>query len=536
MIHLIDEKEIEKRLAEPGGFETLGLSDPILQALDEMGFVEPMPVQKVCIPAIIEGDDVIGQARTGTGKTVAFGVPIVQEITTAPYVQSLILTPTRELCLQVAGEIDRVCAHTGHRVVPVYGGQPIERQLKALQRGAQIVVGTPGRLIDHIKRRTLFLDDVEIVVLDEADEMFDMGFIDDIRYILARTPNDRQTCLFSATFPEEILRLVDDFMYEPHQYNLSSDQLTVDSTNQIFYEVPDNDKLEALCSIIDHEEPNLALVFCRTRWETQQLGTQLKGRGYVTMALHGDMSQSERERAMKSFRSKKIEILVATDVAARGIDVSDVTHVINYHIPQNSQGYVHRIGRTGRAGKLGTAITLVSPKEYYDLYRVQAGANVEIEVRPLPDGREVDEKRRIRFLRTLLEGTAAKEAQERFGATVKELGKDFDLETLASVLLQHALERTGLEKPHYRGRRDPEADARAERDGAERGPHRRGRESRRDGGKDSARRERGPRKRDEGGRRSERKPKEAVKKVEKKAEKKDATADHTRVPHRRRLR
>src|SRR3990167_2822607 len=310
-------------------FTDLGLSKEALQAVTSMGFEEPTPIQAKTIPILLKGKDAIGQAQTGTGKTAAYGIPIVEKIDPRNFmVQAIILTPTRELAIQVAEEMNKI-----------------------------------GRVIDHIERKTLRLNYIKIVVLDEADEMLDMGFVDDITTILKETPKERQTLLFSATMPDAILKIANRYMKQPERVTIASDTLTAPKINQIFYEVRQSEKTDALCRLIDVEDSDLFLVFCHTKREVDDVAADLKLRGYDAEAIHGDFSQSQREAVMKKFRESRIDVLVATDVAARGIDISNITHVINYSIPQNPESYVHRIGRTGRAGREGVAITFVTPRE-----------------------------------------------------------------------------------------------------------------------------------------------------------------------------
>lgn len=344
-------------------FSQLSLQQDINRAIHEMGFEEPSPIQQACIPVILKGKDVIGHAQTGTGKTAAFGIPIVQLVTKQPKVQSIVLTPTRELAIQVSEELRKIAKYKRLKVLPIYGGQSIGHQIRALKQGVHIVIGTPGRVLDHIRKNTLQLQDVKMFVLDEADEMLDMGFIDDIEEIIRKTPNDRQTLLFSATMPYEIKKLANRYLKNPEVISMNRGEVTAPSIEQVYYKVLENNKLDSLCRIIDHHEVDLGIIFCRTKKTVDELTESLLARGYIVDGLHGDLSQNQRDKVMKRFREKTIEFLIATDVAARGIDVGNVSHVINYDIPQDPESYVHRIGRTGRAGKTGIAITLVTPRE-----------------------------------------------------------------------------------------------------------------------------------------------------------------------------
>lgn len=376
-------------------FEQLGISPKVLKALEDMGFEEPSPIQSRTIPLLLRGSDVIGQAQTGTGKTAAFGVPIVERLEPrARHVQALVLTPTRELAIQVAQEITRIGKYSHVKAVPIYGGQAIERQIRLLRQGIDVVIGTPGRIMDHMRRGTLRLDQIKILVLDEADEMLDMGFIEDIEWILKETPVERQTLLFSATMPIEITQLAKRYMRDPEMVSISREQLTVPLVEQVYYEVRGPEKDEGLCRIIDMEEITRSIIFCRTKKGVDELTEALQARGYLAEGIHGDMNQAQRNRVMAKFREGTIEILVATDVAARGLDIENVTHVINYDIPQDPESYVHRIGRTGRAGKTGTAITLISPREFQQLRQIERAIKVRILRRRLPTVSDVAERQR----------------------------------------------------------------------------------------------------------------------------------------------
>ena len=367
-------------------FEALGLSTETLQALTKKGFEEPTPIQALTIPLLLQDtNDIIGQAQTGTGKTAAFGLPIIERITPqGGMVQAIILTPTRELAIQVAEEMSSFRGNRHISILPVYGGQAIEGQLRRLRRGVDIVVGTPGRIIDHLNRGSLDLNSITHMVLDEADEMLNMGFIEDIETILSKTPYKKRMLLFSATMPAPILKLASNYMRNHQIIKAPSAQLTVSATDQIYFEVRASDKYEALCRIIDLEPEFYALVFCRTRLQVDDLSQALQDRGYDAAGLHGEISQAQRERTLDKFRNKKISILVATDVAARGIDIVDLTHVLNYSLPQDPESYIHRIGRTGRAGKEGTAITFITPAEYRKLLYIQRITKTEIRKEQLP--------------------------------------------------------------------------------------------------------------------------------------------------------
>ncbi|GLG00631.1 RNA helicase [Alicyclobacillus hesperidum subsp. aegles] len=416
-------------------FEEFGLHRRVLQAIHDMGFEAPSPIQAACIPIVMEGVDVIGQAQTGTGKTAAFGIPLVEMMTPDPHVQAIVLTPTRELAIQVAGEIRKIAKYKRVRSVPIYGGQSIGHQIRALKQGVHIVIGTPGRVLDHIRRGTLQLGQVRMVVLDEADEMLDMGFIDDIEAILRETPEERQTLLFSATFPSEVKRLSGRYMRDPRHVTVNRGEVTVPRIDQICYKVLDRNKLESLCRIVDSEEIQLGIIFCRTKRGVDDLVEALLARGYMADGLHGDLSQAQRDRVMRRFRRNEIELLVATDVAARGLDVDDVTHVVNYDIPQDPESYVHRIGRTGRAGKHGLAITLVTPREYKLLKQIERETKVTMDVRDVPSLEDVAERQaemwRNRVLDVLREGGLG-----QYRAILGGLVDEHDPIDIASALLK----------------------------------------------------------------------------------------------------
>ncbi|WP_246288945.1 DEAD/DEAH box helicase [Bacillus haikouensis] len=345
-------------------FSDLNLSASTLKSVKRMGFEEATPIQASTIPAGLEGKDIIGQAQTGTGKTTAFGIPMIEKIDMKnPNVQALVIAPTRELAIQVSEELYRIGSDKRARVLSVYGGQDIQRQIRAMKKNPHIIVGTPGRLLDHIKRRTLKLDNVETLVLDEADEMLNMGFIEDIESILETVPSTRQTLLFSATMPDPIRRIAERFMTDPEVIKVKSKEVTVSNIEQYFTKVTEKEKFDVLSRLIDVQSPELAIVFGRTKRRVDELSRALSIRGYLAEGIHGDLSQARRMTVLKKFKEGRIDILIATDVAARGLDISGVTHVYNFDIPQDPESYVHRIGRTGRAGKKGMSITFVTPRE-----------------------------------------------------------------------------------------------------------------------------------------------------------------------------
>jgi ATP-dependent RNA helicase DeaD len=351
-------------------FEDLGLSAEIIKALKENGFDAPFPIQQEAIPFILRGIDVIGQAHTGTGKTAAFALPILTKIRRRGPLQAVILAPTRELALQVTAEFEKFARYTGIRVVSIYGGQSIGIQYKQLRKGVQIVVATPGRLIDHIKRRSISLKEVRFAVLDEADRMLDMGFVDDIEYILSYMREDRHTCLFSATMPREVLRLAQEYMVDPKEIRLNEKELSLDTIDQSYLVVHENEKFKHLCNFIRNKNERQTIVFAATKQRTHRLASELKQEGFKAITMHGDLSQGQRDNAMYKFRKGFEDILVATDIAARGIDVPAVGHVINYDIPADPLIYFHRIGRTARAGGAGKAISLVSQDRVDDFGRI----------------------------------------------------------------------------------------------------------------------------------------------------------------------
>ncbi len=366
-------------------FNELGLSSPLISAISEMGFEETTPIQGKTIPLALLGRDVIGQAQTGTGKTAAFGIPMIERISVErESIKAIVITPTRELAIQVAEELNRIGQFKGIRSLPIYGGQDIDRQIRSLKNRPQIIVGTPGRLMDHMRRKTIRLQQVETVVLDEADEMLSMGFVEDIENILSEVPSERQTMLFSATMPKSILDLAQRFMKNPELVSMKTREMTVPQTEQYYVEVQESQKFDVLCRMLDIQSPELAIVFSRTKRRVDELFEALSKRGYSAEGIHGDLTQTRRDIVMKHFKEGLTEILVATDVAARGLDISGVTHVYNFDIPQDPEGYVHRIGRTGRAGKSGLAITLVTPREIGHLRLIEQVARRKIIRKPLP--------------------------------------------------------------------------------------------------------------------------------------------------------
>ena len=374
-------------------FEELQLDDRIIRAITEMGFEEASPIQAQAIPVVLEGRDMIGQAQTGTGKTAAFGLPLLQKVDPkVKKLQAVVLLPTRELAIQVAEELRRFAKFMhGIKVLPVYGGQDIVRQIRALKDGTQIVVGTPGRVMDHMRRKTVKMDHVHTVVLDEADEMLNMGFLEDMETILSQLPEERQTLMFSATMPQAIADIAKKFQKDPVTVRVIKKELTVPKVTQYYYEVKPKNKVEVMCRLLDMYSPKLSIIFCNTKRQVDELVQALQGRGYFAEGLHGDLKQVQRDRVMESFRNGRTDILIATDVAARGIDVGNVEAVFNYDIPQDDEYYVHRIGRTGRAGREGKAFSLVVGKEVYKLRDIQRYCKTKIIPQAIPSLNDITE-------------------------------------------------------------------------------------------------------------------------------------------------
>ncbi len=418
-------------------FKDFSLSEETLRSLSEMGFEEPTPIQVSAIPLVLKGKDIIGQAQTGTGKTAAFGIPVVEKCRKGKNPFAIVLEPTRELAMQVSQEILRIGRYKKLRVLPVYGGASIQRQIKALKGGTDVLVATPGRIIDHINRGTLSLSDIKMVVLDEADEMLNMGFIEDIETILKTTPSERQTLLFSATMPLPIINIAKRYMKNPEKVKINTKEIVVPEIKQIFYEVREEDKLNALSKLLDVEDPKLAIVFCHTKREVDEVSMKLSQMGYNAGALHGDYTQTQREEVIGKFKRGMLDILVATDVAARGLDIKDVTHVINYNIPQNPERYIHRIGRTGRAGQTGIAITFVTPREYRHLRLIEKTARAVINRKRLPSTEDII-KARQKKMNKEIEGIIKDNKHTDYVSAVSELSKQYSLEDIAAAALYAA--------------------------------------------------------------------------------------------------
>lgn len=374
-------------------FEELSLDSRILRAVTEMGFEAATPIQAQSIPVQLEGHDIVGQAQTGTGKTAAFGIPLLQKIDPKDRkLQAIVLCPTRELAIQVAEEVRKLAKYMhGIKVVPVYGGQDITRQIRSLKDGSQIVIGTPGRVMDHMRRKTIRCEHVHTVVMDEADEMLDMGFLEDMETILSQLPEERQTLMFSATMPQEIQNIAKNFQRDPEMVRVVKKELTVPEVTQYYYEVQRGTKVEVMCRLLDMYSPKLSMAFCNTKKQVDELVGELQGRGYFAEGLHGDLKQMQRDRVMNSFRTGATEILVATDVAARGIDVGNVEAVFNYDIPQDDEYYVHRIGRTARAGHAGIAFSFVVGREVYKLRDIQRYCKTKIIPQAIPSINDITE-------------------------------------------------------------------------------------------------------------------------------------------------
>ncbi|MGB4912709.1 MAG: DEAD/DEAH box helicase [Candidatus Dechloromonas phosphoritropha] len=425
-------------------FADFGLSSGLLQALTDIGYETPSPIQAECIPVLLDGHDLIGQAQTGTGKTAAFALPLLEQIDvkiTKP--QALILTPTRELAIQVAEALQSYARHLpGFHVLPIYGGQSYTIQLKQLARGAHVIVGTPGRVMDHLERKTLSLDNLKTLVLDEADEMLRMGFIDDVEWILERTPAKHQTALFSATMPDPIRRVAQKYLVEPREVKIKSATTTIAATRQVYWQVSGMHKLDALTRILEVEEDfDAALIFVRTKTATVELADKLAARGYAAAALNGDLNQQMRERVIEQLKSGALDIVIATDVAARGIDVPRISHVVNYDIPYDTEAYVHRIGRTGRAGRTGNAILFVAPREIRMLRTIERATRQPIAPLTLPSRADVTNKRVAGFKERVAEVLNA-EGLEFFANIVSQIAEEQDVgpEEIAAALAMMAQE------------------------------------------------------------------------------------------------
>ena len=430
-------------------FTELGLSESSLQAIQKKGFEEPTEIQEKTIPLLLSSTkDVVAQAQTGTGKTAAFGLVFIEKLAEkGSHPQALVLAPTRELAIQVAEEINSLKGTKKLNVVPIYGGQSMSMQLKQLKGKCDVIVGTPGRVLDHIKRKSINLKHLKYVVLDEADEMLNMGFIDDIETILASANDDRQLLLFSATMPSRILKLAKKYMKEFELVETKRKSISDNLVDQIYFEVQQRDKFEALCRIVDVEDDFYAIVFCRTKVDVDSIARKLADRGYAADAIHGDIVQAKREQILNKFKAKKLRILVATDVAARGIDVNNLTHVINYALPQDPEAYVHRIGRTGRAGNKGTAITFITPSEYKGLAFIKRVAKTEIRKEKIPDVNDVIKLKKEKIV-TKLHAIAEKSDLKEYNEFSEKFLSDIDKDVLISALLKYSF-ATELDASSY---------------------------------------------------------------------------------------
>ncbi|MDD4600108.1 DEAD-box ATP-dependent RNA helicase CshA [bioreactor metagenome] len=418
-------------------FTALAINDLIIQSLNNMGFEEPTPIQEQSIPPAMNGRDLVGQAQTGTGKTAAYGIPMIHKIighfTEKP--QGIVLTPTRELAIQVAEELNKIAQYTDVQTLPIYGGQDIGRQIKALKKRPQIIVATPGRLMDHMDRRTIRLDDIKFVVLDEADEMLNMGFIEDIEKILKDIPEKRQTLLFSATMPRAIQLLSQRFLKDPALISIQSKEVTIPLVEQHYLEVQDRQKFDILCRLLDIQSPDLSIIFARTKRRVDEVSEGLKKRGYSAEGIHGDLTQAKRDSVLRQFREGIVDILVATDVAARGLDISGVTHVYNFDIPQDPESYVHRIGRTGRAGQTGIATTFVIPREIEHLRLIERVIKRKISRMTMPTMTDALEGQQRVTVEKLL-GIVEEGNLELYKGRAEELLNDTDSITLIAAALK----------------------------------------------------------------------------------------------------
>ncbi len=428
-------------------FDEINLSQDIQKAVSDMGFEEMSPIQSGAIPVIMDGKDIIGQAQTGTGKTAAFGIPIIEKCDPKNrQVQALVLCPTRELSIQVSEEIARLAKYKkGVNVLPIYGGQPIDRQIRALKKGVNIVIGTPGRILDHIRRKTLKLGGVNMMVLDEADEMFDMGFRDDIALVMNELSEKRQTVFFSATMPRTIINFASKYQDNPEIIKVVHQEMTVPEVEQAYFELKHHMKTEILTRLIDIYNPTLAIVFCNTKRKVDELIGDLQGRGYFADGLHGDLKQSQRDNVMNKFRRGTIEILVATDVAARGIDVEEVDLVINYDLPQDEEYYVHRIGRTARAGREGKAFSFVSGREIQKLKAIQRYTKTNIPRKELPTLKDIESNQTTSMIEKIKTEVDKKELGKYEKMIEEIIAEDYTSFDIASALLKFYMTENKLE-------------------------------------------------------------------------------------------
>ncbi|SFV59418.1 DEAD-box ATP-dependent RNA helicase CshA [hydrothermal vent metagenome] len=433
--------------AQTKTFQDLGLKKSILNSIQRAGFTTPSPIQAEAIPHILQGKDLVGQAHTGTGKTAAFSLPALNNMTLKDGVELLVITPTRELATQVSDEIYKYGRDIGVKTVTIYGGSSYRRQLDLVERGAHVVVATPGRLLDILKKDMFKEFAPKMVVLDEADEMLDMGFLDDINEIFTYLPSDRQTLLFSATMPKPIKTLAERILHEPVFVSITKGETTNADIEQLYYVIEESERDAAIIRLMDSEKPNKSVVFCRTKSEVDRLATVLTSNGYIANGLHGDMEQRQREAVIKSFKNGEIDVLVATDVAARGIHVNGITHVFNYHIPFDPESYVHRIGRTGRAGTKGKAITLLTPLEFKELKRIKQKVGTNIELAFVPSKKDLKEQNKEAVVKQILDQHIFEEAP----AILDMLKEEIDEETIIFKLISMVLDKNSLKGPNHIG-------------------------------------------------------------------------------------
>ena len=427
-------------------FQEFNFKKALQQSIDDAGFKEPSPIQTDAIPVVLNGKDIVGQAHTGTGKTAAFGLPILNMMEEKRGVQALVIVPTRELAMQVADELYRFGKYLKISTATVYGGQAYARQLKMVDN-AGIVVATPGRLIDLLKSGKIKISP-SFVVLDEADEMLDMGFLDDIKEIFTHLPEERQTLLFSATMPSAIKNLAKRILKEPEFITVTKNEVTNANIKQTFYVVDEYERDDALIRLYDYKNPTKSIIFCRTKKEVDRLSTYLVSQGYIAKGLHGDMEQRQREEVIRAFKSNKLEVLIATDVAARGLDVNDVSHVFNYHLPFDSESYVHRIGRTGRAGKDGSAVSIVTPHEFRMLQKINKNVGGKLEPKVIPNIDSVKEKK----VNSLLVKIRAQKTNESVFALIDTLKEEFDISTIAFRLASMLADETSVQGNNFIGK------------------------------------------------------------------------------------
>lgn len=423
-------------------FDELNILPQILRGIKDMGFEEATPIQAQAIPVVMSGRDVIGQAQTGTGKTAAFGIPMLQKVDPSlKKTQVIVLSPTRELAIQVAEELHNLCKYLhGIKILPVYGGQDISKQIRSLKGGVQIIVGTPGRVMDHLRRKTIRCDYVHTIVLDEADEMLNMGFREDIETVLEYIPQERQTVLFSATMPKPILDITKKYQTDAVTIKVVKKELTVSNIEQFYYDVKRKDKVDVLTRLLDYHNPKVSIVFCNTKKQVDELSRELSARGYFAEGLHGDMKQVQRDRVMANFRKGKTDILIATDVAARGIDVDDVEAVFNFDIPQDDEYYVHRIGRTGRAGRTGKAFSFVKGKEVYKLKDIMRYCKTKIYAQPIPSSEDVAQIKAEKVMDNIATIIEEEDLRDMINLIEKEVNdSDFTAMDIAAAFLKQAV-------------------------------------------------------------------------------------------------